>query len=196
MHILLGLSFILLFIRIFKGIPLLDCMGSRYSCCNRSFNPHVHILRSVNLLSSFTIANNSMHCPLATWLASKGSLIIVQGQISGPLWGYTVNVASLAMSMTVNALVTGLIVLRIFKVFRKVKVASDDQSLGTASSCGGRKLRSIIFILIESGMALFSIQLVRLVVSIVSTDAAYKTYELIVAIHQQINVIIRLFARL
>ena len=79
-------------------------------------------------------------------------------------------VAGLALSMTVNALVTGLIAFRIFKVFREVKTATaNDQILGVT---GGSTLRRVVFILIESGMALFSIQLARLVVTIVKTDAA------------------------
>ena|SRR5271156_392567 len=91
--------------------------------------------------------------------------------------------------MTVNAVVTGLIVFRIFKVFREVKLGTaDDQILGVT---GGSKLRRVIFILIESGMALFSIQLARLVVTIVPTEAAYAAYGLIGSIHEMLNVIIR-----
>ena len=92
--------------------------------------------------------------------------------------------------MTVNALVTGLIVFRIFKVFRQVKSTSEDQKLGATGS-GGSKLRSVIFVIIESGMALFTIQLVRLVLSsgnLVTVDAIYKAYELIVVTHQMLNV--------
>ena len=93
------------------------------------------------------------------------------------------------MSMAVNALATGLIVFRIFKVFREVKLASDDQTFVVTR---GNKLRSIIFILIESGMALFSIQLARVVVTFMySGVAAYDAFLFIVAIHQQLNVIIR-----
>ena len=95
------------------------------------------------------------------------------------------------MSMTVNALVTGLIVFRIFKVFREVKLSSEDQTL---RATGGSKLRSVIFVIIESGMALLTIQLVRLVLScgnLYMVDAVYRAYELIVVTHQMLNVIIR-----
>ena len=89
--------------------------------------------------------------------------------------------------MTVNALVTGLIVFRIFKVFQEVKTsAADDQILGVT---GGSRLRRVIFIIIESGMALFSIQLTRLVALIVTTDAANDAYALISGIHEMLNVI-------
>ena len=67
----------------------------------------------------------------------------------------------LTLSMIVNALVTGLIVFRIFKVFRALKTsAADDRILGVT---GGSTLQRVIFIIIESGVALFSIQLARLV---------------------------------
>ena len=93
--------------------------------------------------------------------------------------------------MTVNALVTGLIVFRIFKVFREVKhvTTSDEKSLGVT---GGGKLRSIIFIIIESGMALFAIQLARLVVAATgeTTNAEADIYQLIVGIHEMLNVVI------
>ena len=78
------------------------------------------------------------------------------------------------MSMTLNALVTGLIVFRIFKVFREVKVASEPNFALTDAP--GSTLESIIFAIIESGMALFSIQLVRLVVVSVQTTSAYDVY--------------------
>ena len=91
--------------------------------------------------------------------------------------------------MTVNALVTGLIVFKIFKVFQEVKTATvDDQNLGVT---GGSTLQRVIFIIIESGMALFSIQLTRLVVTIVSTDASYNAFGLVASTHEMLNVIIR-----
>ena len=81
--------------------------------------------------------------------------------------------------MIVNALVTGLIVFRIFKVFRGVKPFT-----------GGRKLYSIIFIIIESGMILFSVQLARFVVTVAQTNAADYAFQVIVCVHEIFNVII------
>lgn len=96
--------------------------------------------------------------------------------------------SSHTISMTVNALVTGLIVIRILKVFRQVKVATEpDLSLNDAP---GSTLGSIIFVVIESGMVLFSIQLVRLVVYAIQTPTAYEAYLLVVPIHEMLNVII------
>ena len=96
--------------------------------------------------------------------------------------------------MTVNTLVTGLIVFKIFKVFREAKVQISggetlDSTIG--STAAGNKFRSIIFILIESGAALFCIQLVRLTVSILMTNIGVEVFDLVVGIHQMLNVIIQ-----
>ena len=73
-------------------------------------------------------------------------------------------------------------------MFQEVKTGTaDDQILGVT---GGSTLRRVIFIIIESGMALFSIQLARLVVTIVDNDAAYDANFLIGSIHEMLNVII------
>ena len=115
------------------------------------------------------------------WIAAICPTFTVQNQIYVPTWGSILALASLAASMAVNALVTGLIVFRIFKVFHEVKDVT-----------GGRKLRSIIFIIIESGMALFAIQLARLAIYAtgLGTDAEYDVYELIAGIHEMLNVVI------
>jgi hypothetical protein len=114
------------------------------------------------------------------WIAGSCPIFIAHaGQIDTTTWSNVLAPTSLAASMTVNALVTGLIVFRIFKVFREVK-----------DGTGGRKLRSIIFIIIESGMALFAIQLARLVIA--TTNAEQDIYTLIVAIHEMLNVVISL----
>ena len=132
---------------------------------------------------------------LATWVASITPLSIVQSQIVlDPPWSHTLLLFSLATSMTVNTLVTGLIVFKIFKVFREAKVQISggetlDSTIG--STAAGNKFRSIIFILIESGAALFCIQLVRLTVSILMTNIGVEVFDLVVGIHQMLNVIIQ-----
>ena len=98
--------------------------------------------------------------------------------------------------MAVNTLVTGLIVFKILKVFLEVKPTSVERTLG---STGGTKLRHIIFIIIESGMALFAIQLVRFVLSTLLPGEAEAgpatafrlTFEIVVGIHEMFNVIIK-----
>ena len=93
--------------------------------------------------------------------------------------------------MAVNTLVTGLIVFKILMVFLEVKaavspvVSSVERTLG---STRGTKLRHIIFIIIESGMALFAIQLVRILLLAVQL---YIPLQLVLGIHQMFNVIIR-----
>ena len=130
--------------------------------------------------------------PLVMWLAVAGAQFIEQNYLDETLWGNRLILTSLITSMTVNALVTGLIVFRIFKIFREVKsvTTSEDESLSIAR---GNKLSSVTFIIIESGMALFAIQLARVVIStqrIVTYDAVYYAFQFIGVIHEMVNVII------
>lgn len=126
---------------------------------------------------------------LATWIAGMSTVpeFIVEGRFVVSGLSNTLVITSLAISMIVNALVMCLIVFRIFKVFREVKVTttSDEKSLGIT---GGTKLWSVMFVIIESGMALFSIQLVRVVVSTsLGTTADFNVFGLIVGIHEMLN---------
>ena len=94
--------------------------------------------------------------------------------------------------MAVNALVTGMIVFRILKVTVGVQPTSVEQTLG---SSGGNKFRHIIFIIIESGMALFAIQLVRVVLLFIpqpveQEDIFQVAFDFVIAINQMLNVII------
>jgi hypothetical protein len=102
--------------------------------------------------------------------------------------------------MAVNALMTGLIVFKILKVFIQYKPTSVERTLGSESlsSSGGSKLRHIIFIIIESGMALFAVQLVRVVLTSLVAQIVFTGYtgpfvgmDLVVGIHGMLNVIIR-----
>jgi hypothetical protein len=103
--------------------------------------------------------------------------------------------------MVVNALVTGLIVFKILEVFLEVKATSMEQTLGSLNSTEGPKLRHIIFIIVESGMALFAIQLGVVIlgfklpvtqVIVGQTPLSFKiAYDVVVVIHQTLNVIIR-----
>jgi hypothetical protein len=124
-------------------------------------------------------------------IAGTCPIVIVEGTVDSPPWSNVLALASFTASMTVNALVTGLIVFRIFKVFREVKnvTTSSEKSWGVT---GGRKLRSIIFIIIESGMALFAIQLVRLVTGATGlrTSGEVDIYQVVIGIHEMLNVVI------
>jgi hypothetical protein len=108
-------------------------------------------------------------------------------------WGNPVTITSFALSMAVNTLVTGLIVFRILKVFLEVKAAttSVERTLGTT---GGTKLGHVIFIIIESGMALFAIQLVRTVfynINVPVQSAGFQAFfNIFIVANQLFNVII------
>ena len=94
--------------------------------------------------------------------------------------------------MAVNTLATGLIVFKILRVLMEFKPTSVEQSLDSAR---GTKLHHIIFIIIESGMVLFAIQLVRLLITnLILTDPMENLYHalgLVIPIHQLLNVIIQ-----
>ena len=104
-------------------------------------------------------------------------------------------------SMVVNALVTSLIVFKIRKVFLGVMPTSVERTLGSMSPSEDTKLRRIILVVIESGMALFTIQLARVVITaILLEEAAHCGQEstgliialnLVIPIYQMFNVIIR-----
>ena len=94
--------------------------------------------------------------------------------------------------MAVNTLVTSLIVFKILKVFSEVK-----QTLGPFTSAAGRpNYQRIVFIIIESGMALFAAHLGRIVLTClleVNPSPSYDllfAYDLVVSFHQMLNVII------
>src|SRR5882757_5766927 len=63
--------------------------------------------------------------PLATWIAGITAAFSIQdGKITTHRWGNLLDIASLAISMTVNALVTGLIAFKMFKVYQEVRIVS------------------------------------------------------------------------
>jgi hypothetical protein len=123
---------------------------------------------------------------LVMWLVSASALCIGQQGVYVAAWGDTLALTCLITSMIVNALVTGLIVFRILEVFHQVKAAtSDEKYLGAT---GVRKLHSVIFIILESGMTLFAIQLTRIVISTMNLEGA----RFCIVIHQMLNVIMSL----
>jgi len=132
---------------------------------------------------------------IATWLATNGSITWKLGQFFEVPWGFMMTLTALAASMAVNTLVTGLIVFKILMVFLEVKATSVERTLGSLAlslNAGGPKLRHIIFIIIESGMALFAIQLIRVVlisfwVVQKSVSAANSALNLVIGIHEMLN---------
>ena len=127
---------------------------------------------------------------LAIWIVgTTTSLYVEKGQTPISHWGNPLTTTALAMSMIVNAVATSLVVFKIFKVFRAAKPTPEER---ISDVTRGSSLRPLMFVLIESGMLLFSIQLVRLVVGSVSapTDVV-DSYAVTASIHQMLNVIIR-----
>ena len=124
-------------------------------------------------------------------MASVSATFLEPDEYLTTRWGNILSATCFAASMVVNALVTGLIVFKIFKVFREVKrnTTSDERSLGVT---GGNKLRSVIFAIIESGMALLAIQLARLVIVApgVTTFAEEDVSLVMCSMHPMLNVII------
>ena len=164
-------------------------MGSKYLCRDHSFILGNCIHRSVKL-SSFDKPISIYRPLLVTWLVPiAATTTFVQGILITTAWGTPVSTTSFAASMAVNVLVTGLIVFKILKVFLEVKAAttSIERSLG---STGGTKFRHIIFVIIESGMLMFAVQLVRVVLFILPT-APLQGIDLVTGISEMFNVIIR-----
>jgi hypothetical protein len=162
--------------------------------------------------------------PLATWLVPVGgATTFAEDLLLTATWGNTsrlppgsrLTLAGLIASMTVNALATGMIVFKILKVFLEIKTASStsvsERTLGSLRQTTGEgtTLRHVIFIIIESGMTLFAIQLIRVVLSSLPVPLpvlqAGQTLEpvsyavpvitiglnIVVVINQMFNVIIR-----
>ena len=92
-----------------------------------------------------------------------------------------------AASMAVNALVTGMIVFKIIKVFLEVDPILAELTL---DSTGGSKLRHVIFVIMESGMMLFAIQLIRLLFWILPMEWTSFAADYADVINQMLNVII------
>ena len=179
---------------ILLDLPLLDRVGSKYPYRDHSFVLGNRVLRSVDL-SSFDKPISILSHLIATWMTQNGAQTLVQDQFLYATWVTTVTITTLTLSMAVNTLTTGLIVFKILIVFLEVKatMTSVERTLG---STGGAKLRHIIFVIIESGMALFSIQLARIVLSILDDQGmlsqnSQNGLTLVVFIHQMFNVIIR-----
>ena len=129
--------------------------------------------------------------PPATWLANafSGNSLVNNGESYS--WQNTVFTTGLAASMAVNALMTGMIVFRILKA-TGVNPTSVERTLGSTE---GNKFRHIMFIIIESGMALFAIQLLRIVLVFISVPVEQLPFieaaqDFVIAINQMLNVII------
>jgi len=130
---------------------------------------------------------------LVTWLAAAGATSFVQGQLLETSWGGPpMVITSFTLSMTVNTLVTGLIVFKIFKVFLQVKAATTSVERILGTTAGGTNLRHVIFIIIESGMALLAVQLARFVFYVLynlpsESESTSDAYFIFITINEMFN---------
>ena len=130
--------------------------------------------------------------PPASWLTEAFSVNDNDYNNGPSYWQYAVFTTGFAASMAVNALMTGMIVFRILKATGINKPTSVERTLGSTE---GNKFRHIMFIIIESGMALFSIQLVRIILLFISVPVEQLPFlrageDFVVNINQMLNVII------
>ena len=98
--------------------------------------------------------------------------------------------------MAVNTLMTGMIVFKILKA-TGIKPTSLELTLGSTGGGNLNKFRHIMFIIIESGMTLFAIQLVRFVIGLLLPTAAWVdepalivASSFVVVMNQMLNVCI------
>ena len=124
-------------------------------------------------------------------MGSLGGNYIASDGVDSTAWSTNVTTTSLALSMTLNALVTSLIAFKIFIVVRSNTTFYETlRSLGVA---GEKQLefRYIMFVIIESGMVLFSIQFIRLVSTALRTTNSttdLNAYNIIISLHEMLNV--------
>ena len=160
---------------------MLGHMELQYPSHDYPFDVNTCILGSVHMAMYYFLAEFRLRS-LATWMAANGSTHILQHELADTRWGHILSITSLSISLIINAVVTGLIVLRILKVCW----IREDQTFGLG--IGGTKLRSIIFLIMESGVMMFLIQLIRVITTIFDLHGVY----FIVGIDQMLNVIINL----
>lgn len=171
-------------------LPMLDCVGSQYPCGDHSYIHGNLIPRYVTaaLSLAFTDSNSP---PLALWMTCIAGNFIAADGIDSTRWSTNVTTTSLVVSMSLNALVTGLIVFKIFWVFQEVKSSTTTLDKNSLGASGGRQLRYVMFVIIESGMALFSIQLARVVstgLRVGGTNSDLDAFNIIVSSHEMLNV--------
>ena len=106
-------------------------------------------------------------------------------------WGIPMCITGLVVSMAVNALMTGLIVFKILKVFLEVNPVLVELTLDSTGGNTSIKFRHIIFVIIESGMALFTIQLIRIIFNVLPLEPDVDILDYLITINEMFNVIIR-----
>ena len=140
--------------------------GWKYLSSNATWQyPETPIWNATSLQIQQNPGEASISSPISSFLQPSDNMTPFELSQSN-FWEYVVIPTSLILSLAVNTLVTGLIVFKILKVFLEIKAVTSstsvERTLGVSSTGGGSaKYRHIIFVIIESGMALFAIQLIR-----------------------------------
>ena len=123
------------------------------------------------------------------WLACANASQIVPYEILEAPWGIWLGVASIVLSMIVNAYATGFIAYRIIKMYHEM-MPTRDPTLGNYG--GGIKYRNVISIIIESGMALFCIRLIRVALTVyfelTGSIVPSNALQIVIGIHEILNV--------
>ena len=120
--------------------------------------------------------------------AFRGFFNNINNDVAASYW--PLFITGIAASMAVNTLMTGMIAFRILKGMGVIsRPTSVERTLG---STGGNKYRHIMFIIIASAMALFAIQLVRIVLEFTPVSGLLfdEVYDIVIFINQMLNVII------
>ena len=114
------------------------------------------------------------------------SVVSVSNQPINADWGWILIATSLGMTLVVNVIVTGLILFRIIKVLLEAEPIWY-KKLGAMS--GGRKIRSFIWVFIESAVVLFIAQAVLVVSTAVTvTRETNNVTTVVFSIHQMLLV--------
>ena len=132
-----------------------------------------------------SITTSSTDFPSAIWLTSIGSGSVSNNQLVNANWGWSLISTSFALSLAVNAVVSGFILFRIVKVYWEVEPVLYENFF---YATGGSKFRSIAIAIIESAMALFALQVILVVCSSIATGPADEVGNLTIGTHQMLLV--------
>ena len=145
-------------IYLYQDLSLLGHVESPIIVNSPPFSGSLDFIRQVSLLwLSATISMG--HAATSLTLVVQLSLFRNDLQnVNPPTWFFPMGVASFSLSLTVNTIVTGLLVLKLVLLHREIR-----RSLPDSSTHKGYDLLPVISVLIESGMFTFIGQLVWVV---------------------------------
>ena len=147
---------------------------------------YVHLISRFNfqIITSSYLAGVRWRISIWTW------------SIFSVPWGIMLTLTALATFMVVNTLVTGLIVFNESRCSWKLGLLRSSKHWYHWAQPGIPNFGHIMFIILESGMALFAIQLVRVVITslvatpVVQTPPTLIALDFVIGIHKMLNAII------